>query len=44
MKQVFIICRESSVVRSEGLPTKTTISDEERLVGSFCSKTVFNLS
>ena len=34
----------NSVVRSEGLPTKATITDEGRLAGTFCSKTVFNLS
>ena len=34
----------NSVVRSEGLPTKATITDEELLAGSFCTKTVFNLS
>ena len=34
----------NSVVRSECLPTKATITDEDRLIGSFCSKTVFNLS
>ena len=33
----------NSVVRSEVLPTKATITDEGRLVGTFCSKTVFNL-
>ena len=32
------------VVISEGLPTKATISDEGRLVGSFFSKNVFILS
>ena len=34
----------NSIVRSEDLPTKATITDERRLAGSFCSKTVFNLS
>ena len=34
----------NSVVRFECLPTKATITDEERLTGSFCSKTVYNLS
>ena len=34
----------NSVVRSEGLPTKATITDEGHLACSFCSKTVFNLS
>ena len=34
----------NSVVRSEGLPTKPTITDEGRLTVSFCSKAVFNLS
>ena len=41
-KQNFAI--GNSVVRSEGLPTKATITDEGRLAGTFCSKTVFNLS
>ena len=41
-KQDFTI--GNSVVRSEGLPTKATITDEGRLAGTFCSKTVFNLS
>ena len=31
-------------MRSEGLTTKATITDEGRLAGLFCSKTVFNLS
>ena len=34
----------NSVVRSEVLPAKVTITDEGRLAGSFYSKTVFNLS
>ena len=34
----------NSVVRSEGLPIKPTITDEGRLTVSFCSKAVFNLS
>ena len=34
----------NSVVRSEGLPTKGTITDEGRLAGTFCPKTIFNLS
>ena len=34
----------NSVVRSEGLPAKATIADEGHLGGSFCSKTIFNLS
>ena len=34
----------NSVVRSDGLPTKATITDEGHLAGTFCSKTVFNLS
>ena len=34
----------NSVVRSEGLPTKATNTDERNLAGSFCSKTVFKLS
>ena len=34
----------NSVVRSEGLPTKPTITDEGRLTVSFCSKAVYNLS
>ena len=41
-KQDFAI--GNSVVRSEGLPTKATITDEGRIAGTFCSKTVFNLS
>ena len=32
------------IVKSEGLSTKATVTDEGRLQGSFCSKTVFNLS
>ena len=34
----------NSVVRSEGLATKATITDEGRLADTFCSETVFNLS
>ena len=34
----------NSVVRSDDLLTKATINDEGHLAGSFCSKTVFNLS
>ena len=41
-KQDFTI--GNSIVRSEGLPTKATITDEGRLAGTFCSKTVFNPS
>ena len=41
-KQDFTI--GNSIVRSEGLPTKATITDEGRLAGTICSKTVFNLS
>ena len=41
-KQDFTI--GNSVVRSEGLPTKATITDEGRLAGTIYSKTVFNLS
>ena len=40
-KQDFAI--GDSVVRSEVLPTKATITDEGDLAGTFCSKTVFNL-
>ena len=40
-KQDFAI--GNSVVRSEVLPTKATITDEGDLAGTFCSKTVFNL-
>ena len=40
-KQGFAI--GNSVVRSEVLPTKATITDEGDLAGTFCSKTVFNL-
>ena len=32
------------MVRSEGLPTEANVTDDGRLAGSFCSKTVFNLS
>ena len=32
------------IVKSEGLSTKATVTDEGRLQGSLCSKTVFNLS
>ena len=32
------------IVKSEGLSTKATVTDEGCLQGSFCSKTVFNLS
>ena len=32
------------IVKSEGLSTKATVTDEGRLQGSFCSKTVLNLS
>ena len=32
------------IVKSEGLSTKAIVTDEGRLQGSFCSKTVFNLS
>ena len=32
------------IVKSEGLFTKATVTDEGRLQSSFCSKTVFNLS
>ena len=32
------------IVKIEGLSTKAIVTDEERLQGSFCSKTVFNLS
>ena len=31
------------IVKSEGLSTKATVTDEGRLQGFFCSKTVFNL-
>ena len=31
------------IVKSEGLSTKVTVTDEGRLQGFFCSKTVFNL-
>ena len=41
-KQDFAI--GNSAVRAEGLPTKATITDEGRLAGTICSKTVFNLS
>ena len=34
----------NSIVKSEGLPTMATATDEGRLQGSLCSKTVFNLS
>ena len=39
-KQDFAI--GNSVVRSEGLPTKSTITDEGCLAGTFYSKTAFN--
>ena len=32
------------IVKSEGLSTKATVTDEGRLQGSLCSKTAFNLS
>ena len=32
------------IVKSESLSTKATVTDEGCLQGSFCSKTVFNLS
>ena len=32
------------IVKSEGFPNKATATDEGRSQGSFCSKTVFNLS
>ena len=35
---------DNPIVKSEGLSTKATVTDEGRLQGSFCSKTVFNLS
>ena len=41
-KQDFAI--GNSIVRSEGLPTKATITDEGHLARTFYSKTVFNLS
>ena len=34
----------SPIVKSEGLSTKGTVTDEGRLQGLLCSKTVFNLS
>ena len=34
----------NSIVKFEGLSTKATVTDESRLQGSFCSKTIFNLS
>ena len=41
-KQDFAI--GNSIVRSEGLPTKATITDEGHPPGTFYFKTVFNLS
>ena len=35
---------DNPIVKSEGLSTKAPVTDEGRLQGSFCSKTVFNLS
>ena len=32
------------IVKSQGLSSKATVTDENRLQSSFCSKTVFNLS
>ena len=32
------------IVKSQGLPTKATVTDEGSLQGSFCSKMVVNLS
>ena len=42
------MCRVASIyfaiVISEGLTTKASITDEGRVAGNFCSKTVFALS